>query len=83
MISPGWTGIPRRRRSWKPRWTGCASWTSRIPEYEEEYGDHDELTAEELAEIQAAAADEVLAVAAAITGPARPRFPGRGSRVPW
>src|SRR5689334_1773757 len=38
------------------------------PEYEEEYGDHDELTAEELAEIREAAADEVVAVAAAMTG---------------
>ena len=52
------------------------------PEYEEEYGDHDELTAEELAEIQAAAADEVLAVAAASTGRRGPGFPGSARAFP-
>jgi hypothetical protein len=52
------------------------------PEYEEEYGDHDELTAEELAEIRAAAADEVLAVEAASTGRRGPGFPGSARVFP-
>jgi hypothetical protein len=46
------------------------------PEEEEEYWKHDELTAEELAEIVQAAADEVLAVEAAATGRRGPGLPG-------
>jgi hypothetical protein len=43
---------------------------------EEEYWDHDDLTAEELADIREAAADEVLAVEAASTGRRGPtRYP--------
>jgi Domain of unknown function (DUF222) len=52
------------------------------PEEEEEYGDHDELTAEELAEIRAAAADEVLAVEAASTGRRGPGHPGSARVFP-
>src|SRR5262245_66034449 len=52
------------------------------PEEEEEYGDHDELTAEDLTEIRAAAADEVLAVEAASTGRRGPGFPGSARVFP-
>src|SRR2546429_6427630 len=43
---------------------------------EEESGDFEPLTAEELAEIREAAADELLAVEAATTGRRRPGQPG-------
>src|SRR5262249_35174496 len=48
---------------------------------EEEYGDYD-LTAEELAEILQAGADEVLAVAAASTGRRGPGLPGSARVFP-
>ena len=51
------------------------------PDPEEEYCDHD-LTAEELAEIREAAADEVVAVAAASTGRRGPGFPGSARVFP-
>ena len=46
------------------------------PDDEDEYWNHDDLTAEELAEIREAAADELLAVAAASTGRRGPGQPG-------
>ena len=49
---------------------------------EDEYWDHDDLTAEELAEIRAAAADELLAVAAASTGRRGPGQPGSARVFP-
>jgi hypothetical protein len=51
------------------------------PDPEEEYCDYD-LTAEELAEIRAAAADEVVAVAAATTGRRGPGQPGSARVFP-
>jgi hypothetical protein len=51
------------------------------PDPEEEYCDYD-LTAEELAEIRAAAADEVVAVAAATTGRRGPGHPGSARVFP-
>ena len=52
------------------------------PEEEDEYGDHDDLTAEGRAEILQAAADEVLAVEAASTGRRGPGFPGSARVFP-
>ena len=51
------------------------------PDPEEEYCDYD-LTAEELAEIRAAAADELVAVAAATTGRRGPGHPGSARVFP-
>ncbi len=51
-------------------------------EDEDEYWDHDDLTAEELAEIREAAADELLAVAAASTGRRGPGQPGSARIFP-
>ena len=51
-------------------------------EDEDEYCDHDDLTAEELAEIREAAADELLAVAAASTGRRGPGQPGSARIIP-
>jgi hypothetical protein len=51
------------------------------PDPEEEYCDYD-LTAEELAEIREAAADEVVAVAAASTGRRGPGHPGSARVFP-
>jgi len=52
------------------------------PPQEEEYEDHQPLTAEELAEIEAAAADELLAVGAASTGRRGPGQPGSARVFP-
>src|SRR6266436_292645 len=52
------------------------------PDLEEEYWDHDELTAEELAGIREAAADEVLAVEVASTGRRGPGHPGSARVFP-
>ena len=52
------------------------------PEDEDEYWDHDDLTAEELASIREAAADELLAVAAASTGRRGPGQPGSARIFP-
>jgi hypothetical protein len=74
---PGWDDL-----AWLDRDPEREHWLDRAREYdepgpeEEEYWKHDELTAEELAEIRAAAADEVLAVEAASTGRRGPGFPG-------
>ena len=61
-------------------WTGSASTTSRPSE--EEYEDFEPLTAEELAEIREAAADELLAVEAATTGRRGPGQPGSARVFP-
>ena len=52
------------------------------PEPDEEYGDYAPLTAEELAEIREAAADELLAVEAASTGRRGPGQPGSARVFP-
>ena len=49
-------------------------------EEEDEFGDVEPFTAEELAEIQEAAADELLAVEAASTGRRGPGQPGSAQR---
>src|ERR1044071_4496042 len=51
-------------------------------EDEDEYGDFEPLTPEELAEIHAAAADELLAVEAATTGRRGPGQPGSARVFP-
>ena len=76
-ISPGWTAT----RNGTAGWTGPASTTSR-PAREEEYEDHEPLTAEELAGIREAAADELLAVGAAATGRRGPGQPGSARVFP-
>ena len=52
------------------------------PPEEEDYGDCEPFTAEELAEIQEAAADELLGVEAATTGRRGPGQPGSARSVP-
>ena len=52
------------------------------PADEDEYWDHDDLTAEELADIREAAADELLAVEAASTGRRGPGQPGSARVFP-
>src|SRR5436190_972840 len=52
------------------------------PEDEDEYGDFEPLTPEELAEIRQAAADELLAVEAATTGRRGPGQPGSARIFP-
>src|SRR6516162_11400351 len=53
-----------------------------MPPGEEEYQDFDPLTAEELAEIRQAGADELLAVEAATTGRRGPGLPGSARVFP-
>ena len=80
-----------------PGWDGDLAWLDRDPERdcwldrarehdepppEEEYGDYAPLTAEELAEIREAAADELLAVEAASTGRRGPGQPGSARVFP-
>jgi hypothetical protein len=85
---PGWD----EDLAWLDRDPERESWLDRarehdeLPEPEEEYGDFAPLTAEELAEIRDAAADELLAVEAATTGRRGPGqsgsarvFPGESS----
>ena len=75
-ISPGWTAT----RNGSAGWTGPASTTSRPSR--KEYEDYAPLTAEELAEIGDAAADELLAVAAAASGRRGPGQPGSARVFP-
>jgi hypothetical protein len=77
-----WLDRDPERESWRDR----AREHDEPPEPEEEYGDFAPLTAEELAEIRDAAADELLAVEAATTGRRGPGqsgsarvFPGESS----
>src|SRR5690242_18317503 len=80
-----------------PGWDEDLTWLDRDPEREtwldrarehveppldEEYADHEPLTAEELAEIGEAAADELLAVEAATTGRRGPGQPGSARVFP-
>ena len=80
-----------------PGWDEDLAWLDRDPErdcwldracehdeppLEEEYGDYAPLTAEELAEIREAAADELLAVAAAASGRRGPGQPGSARVFP-
>jgi hypothetical protein len=64
-----------------PGWDGDLAWPDE-PEPEEEYWDHDDLTAEELAGIWEAAGDERLAVEAATTGRRGPGHPGSARVFP-
>src|SRR5215470_18855621 len=62
-------------------------WLDRVAEHdeppeEEEYEDYDPLTAEELAEVRQAAADDLLAVEAATTGRRGPGQPGSARIFP-
>jgi hypothetical protein len=80
-----------------PGWDGDLAWLDRDPEpecwldrarehdeppLEEEYEDHAPLTEEELAEIEEAAADELLAVNAATAGRRGPGQPGSARVFP-
>ena len=84
---PGWDddltwldrdpATPAEREAWLDRLCELDE-----PDLEEEYWDHDDLTAEELADIQETAADEVLAVEAASTGRRGPGHPGSARVLP-
>ena len=85
---PGWD----EDLAWLDRDPERETWLDRAREHddpplEEEHGNFEPFTAEELAEIEEAAADELLAVTAATTGrrgPGQPGsarvFPGESSR---
>ena len=81
---PGWD----EDLAWLDRDPERESWLDRArehdepPEPEEEYEDHEPLTAEELAGIREAAADELLAVEAASTGRRGPGQPGSARVFP-
>ena len=77
-ISPGWTATGR---SGTGGLAGPGPRARRAPE-QEEYEDFAPLTAEELAEISEAAADELLAVKAATTGRRGPGQPGSARVFP-
>ena len=101
IMPNGWWYMPPEPVPADPGWDEDLAWLDRDPEremlagpgprarraarLEEEYEDYAPLTAEELAEIREAAADELLAVGAATTGrrgpgsPARRVFPGQSS----
>ena len=76
-ISPGWTAT-RRREEWLDR----AREHDEPPGEDEEYEEYAPLTPEELAEIEEAAADELLAVKAATTGRRGPGQPGSARVFP-
>ena len=81
---PGWA----EDLAWLDRDPERESWLDRArehdepPELEEEYEDHEPLTAEELAGIREAAADELLAVEAATSGRRGPGQPGSARVFP-
>ena len=82
---PGWDDD----LAWLDRDPERDCWLDRAREHddppeprEEEHEDHDPLTAEELAEIREAAADELLAVEAASTGRRGPGQPGSARVFP-
>ena len=80
---PGWD----EDLAWLDRDPERESWLDRAREHddpplEEEYEDHEPLTAQELAEIREAAADELLAVEAATTGRRGPGQPGSARVFP-
>ncbi|MGH3163739.1 MAG: hypothetical protein ACRDOC_17795, partial [Streptosporangiaceae bacterium] len=69
LADPGWD----EDLAWLDRDPERECWRDRAREYDEpplegEYEDHEPLTAQELAEISEAAADELLAVEAATSG---------------
>src|SRR5690348_14521158 len=82
---PGWD----EDLAWLDRDPERETWLDRAREHdeppepgEEEYGDHEPLTAEELAEIRGAAADELLAAGAATSGRRGPGQPGSARVFP-
>jgi hypothetical protein len=81
---PGWD----EDLAWLDRDPEREDWLARAREHDEppgedeEYGDFEPFTAEELAEIQEAAADELLAVTAATTGRRGPGQPGSARVFP-
>ena len=84
-LDPGWG----EDLAWLDRDPEREHWLDRLCELDEpdlededEYWDHDDLTAEELAEIREAAADEALAVEAASTGRRGPGQPGSARVFP-
>ena len=97
FIPNGWWYMPPEPGPADPGWAEDLAWLDRDPEreswldrarehdeppLEEEYGDHEPLTAEELAGIREAAADELLAVGAAATGRRGPGQPGSARVFP-
>jgi hypothetical protein len=93
----GWWYMPPEPVPADPGWDEDLAWLDRDPEREywldrarehdeppeeEEYEDFEPLTAEELAEIREAAADELLAVEAASTGRRGPGQPGSARVFP-
>jgi hypothetical protein len=101
ILPNGWWFMPASPVPADPGWDEDLAWLDRDPEreswldrarerdeppLEEEYEDHEPLTAQELAEIRDAAADELLAMTAASTGRRGPGqlgsarvFPGESS----
>ncbi|MGH3176656.1 MAG: DUF222 domain-containing protein, partial [Streptosporangiaceae bacterium] len=80
---PGWD----EDLAWLDRDPERESWLNRAREHDEpplegEYEDHEPLTAQELAEISEAAADELLAVEAATSGRRGPGQPGSARVFP-
>jgi hypothetical protein len=80
---PGWD----EDLAWLDRDPERETWLDRAREHdepplEEEYEDHEPLSEQELAEIRAAAADELLAVGAATTGRRGPGQPGSARVFP-
>src|SRR6266545_7048430 len=98
IITPnGWCSMPPEPVPVDPGWDEDLAWLDRDPEreswldrarehdeppLEEEYEDHVTLTAHELAEIEDAAGDELLAVAAAASGRRGPGQPGSARVFP-
>jgi hypothetical protein len=98
IIMPnGWCSMPPEPVPADPGWDEDLAWLDRDPErecwldrarehdeppLEEGYEDHEPLTAEELAGIRDAAADELLAVEAATTGRRGPGQPGSARVFP-
>src|SRR6476646_7303472 len=93
----GWWYMPPEPVPADPGWDGDLAWLGRDPEretwldrarehedppLEEEYEDYEPLTAEELAGIGEAAADELLAAGAAATGRRGPGQPGSARVFP-
>src|SRR6266487_1284441 len=98
IITPnGWCSMPPEPVPADPGWDEDLAWLDRDPEreswldrarehdeppLEEEYEDHVPLTAHELAEIEDAAGDELLAVGAAASGRRGPGQPGSARVFP-
>src|SRR6266704_4083435 len=97
ILPNGWCSMPPEPVPADPGWDEDLAWLDRDPEreswldrarehdeppLEEEYEDHVPLTAHELAEIEDAAGDELLAVAAAASGRRGPGQPGSARVFP-